>query len=77
MKGFILTLALIASADATITRHAPCCFCLDSCGAVVGTVGQLDNSPVRINGPLPPAKLCIAGGSISDVNFRGCIFTRK
>jgi hypothetical protein len=73
MKGFIFTLSLVAGAEAIIT---PCCFRLDSSGAVVGTVGQLDDGQLRINGPLQPAEFCITDEGIWDVHLRGCIFTR-
>ncbi len=69
--------ALVAGANAIVTRWAPCCFHLSASGAVTGTVGQLDDGQNRINGPLAPAQFCIADGAITDAHGRGCIITRK
>lgn len=77
MNTFIFTLALVTGANAIIPRWNPCCFHLSASGAVTGTVGQLGDGQNRVNGPLSPAEYCIADGSITDANGRGCILTRK
>ncbi|KAL2068477.1 hypothetical protein VTL71DRAFT_16575 [Oculimacula yallundae] len=74
MKSLI-SLALVTSTSAIVTRWAPCCFHLSASGAVTGTVGQLDDGQNRIGGPLPPAQYCIADGAITDAHGRGCIVT--
>ncbi|XMA12767.1 hypothetical protein WAI453_005558 [Rhynchosporium graminicola] len=74
MKTFI-SLTLIASTNAIVTRWAPCCFHLSSTGAVTGTVGQLDDGQNRVGGPLSPAQYCIADGAITDAHGRGCVVT--
>jgi len=75
MKTFISSLALIAGANAIITRWAPCCFHISASGAVTGTVGQLDDGQNRVNGPLSQAEYCITESSITDASGRGCILT--
>lgn len=75
MLQILLSLALIASSDAIITRWAPCCFGISASGAVTGTLGQLDDGQNRVNGPLSPAEYCISDSSITDASGRGCILT--
>jgi hypothetical protein len=77
MKTLVSLLLLVSSANAIVTRWAPCCFHLDASGAVTGTVGQLDDGQARVNGPLSPSQFCIADGAITDANGRGCILTRE
>jgi hypothetical protein len=77
MKTFVPFLAFVSSTIAILPRWTPCCFHLDASGAVIGTIGQLDDGQARVNGPLSPAQFCIADGAITDANGRGCILTRK
>jgi len=75
MKIFTLTIFTFLNTVAASPCSVKCCFGLCASGAVNGTVGQIADGQNRVGGPLPPAKFCITGSSISDAQGRGCLVT--
>ena len=79
MKSIIAALAAFAAgANALVARDNVCCFHLTASGGIPGTIGQLDDGQIRIQGPLSPSEFCInsSGGIVDDSGY-GCVLTRQ